>query len=264
MAGKKLSKFDITQITEIVQAKFDEFRLTLVDQLFNEIDSRYQNKIDEIITAAIGSKANDLSQPLNNEYETSLQAVKDHVKSLQTSYASLRDENQTLRRDLDDIQQYTRRPNIRIFGIKVEENESIRDLTNNVKKMIVESGIVVPDDCIDRVHRIGLKKKNNSGVEAQPIIVRFSTFRDRTIVYKGRNDMKKKFKCGISVDLTKSRLSLLNNAKKVMDEALDSSNDYIKFVYSDINCQLRAFTANSKHLPFNSISELEKLYADNL
>ena len=63
----------------------------------------------------------------------------------------------------------------------------------------------MPVNSIDRAHRIGLRKKNDDGVEVQPIIVRFTSFRDRTIVYKARKDVKRKLNYGISVDLTKKK-----------------------------------------------------------
>ena len=137
-------------------------------------------------------------------------------------------------------------------------------MTKKVKEIITGSGINIPDDCIDRAHRIGKKQKKrvrdgnevDDGVEVQPIIVRFISFRDRTTVYKKRKEIKSKFNLGISVDLTKRRLNRLNNARKVIEEA---ENDYVKFVYSDINCKLRAFTKDGKHLQFTPIDDLKEI-----
>ena len=85
----------------------------------------------------------------------------------------------------------------------------------------------------------------------QPIIVRFTSFRDRTVFYRARKEIKKKSNYGSSVDLTFDRLAILREARKVVE-----SVEGINFAYADINCNLRVLTKNGKHLSFNSITDL--------
>ena len=97
----------------------------------------------------------------------------------------------------------------------------------------------IPDSSIDRAHRIGRIQKGN-GKDIQPIIVRFTTFRDRTKFYKAR-------KYGVSLDLTVDRLALLKDARKLVE-----NEDGIRFAYTDINCKLRVLTKTGKHISFDS------------
>ena len=115
-----------------------------------------------------------------------------------------------------------------------------------------------PEYAIDRVHRIGNTKEDVKGNITQPIIVRFTSLRARTVLYKARKIIKSKFKYAVSLDLTKTRLSLLNQAREIVENI-----ENIQFVYSDINCNLRALTAEGKHVRFNSICDLQNVI-DNL
>ena len=59
---------------------------------------------------------------------------------------------------------------------------------------------------------------------------------------------------GISLDLTLERYGLLKRARERIEDVVG-----IKFVYADINCQLKACTGNGQHLKFDSILELETI-----
>ena len=73
-----------------------------------------------------------------------------------------------------------------------------------MRKLFDEANVVIPDTCIDRAHHVS--KANDT------VIVRFTTFRHRTMFYCN----KKALKGGVAVhlDLTKSRLDLLMKTNK--------------------------------------------------
>ena len=110
---------------------------------------------------------------------------------------------------------------------------------------------------MDRAHVVGKKKMKEDGTYTQPVIVRFTSFKNRTLFYKKRKEFKKKHKLGVSLDLTKNRLSLLSDARKRVEEI-----DGVEFVYSDVNCNLRLFTSAGDHLKFDSICNLENILAN--
>ena len=64
--------------------------------------------------------------------------------------------------------------------------------------------------------------------------------------------IKQKLSYGVSLDLTKTRFDVLKEARVCVADI-----DNVKFVYSDINCYLRAFLSDAKHLSFSSVSDLE-------
>ena len=83
----------------------------------------------------------------------------------------------------------------------------------------------------------------------QSIIVRFTTFRYRTLLYT--NHKKIKSSARIRLDLTKDRYNLLVSARKRVNNCPKAN-----FVYADINCRLKVKLAHESHKFFKSIEEL--------
>lgn len=84
-----------------------------------------------------------------------------------------RTESRTVK-TLDDTEQYSRRLCLRINGVTVTQGETAEECMVKCKGIFHDLNVSIPDDCIDRAHRIGLKKSEN-GEETQPIIIRFTT-----------------------------------------------------------------------------------------
>ena len=128
---------------------------------FNEDDRKTLNEILETVE----SFKNEIEE-LRNELKTSKQEIE-----------YLKIENGDLKRvinlntlQLDDMQQYNRRENIRVYGI--QEAKSTKDdgetvILNVAKTLDVN---LWPAD-IQRTHRLGKKKKNIE--KPRPIIVSF-------------------------------------------------------------------------------------------
>ena len=109
---------------------------------------------------------------------------------------------------LDDLEQYGRRQCLRIDGVAFKEGERPSEVLTKVKELLVKSESVIPDDCLDRAHRIGKPYKDRtSGIRNQSIIVKFTNFRYRTLFYQNRKKLNGKTR--VKLDLTKRRYSLL-------------------------------------------------------
>ena len=121
------------------------------------------------------------------EYQESISSIQEHVKLLKEENKTLKESNNHIRLELEDLKQYTRRTNLRMYGVPIEKGETSGKVLELVEKKVKE---VTPENFkfgspIDRAHRIG-KKKTINGVVTQPIIFRFLTFRSRTMVYRVR------------------------------------------------------------------------------
>ena len=103
------------------------------------------------------------------------------------------------------------------------------------------------DTCIDRVHRIGAKKNNFD----RPLIVRFTSWRARTVVYRNR---PKVGDTRYYVDLTKRRFLLKQKANDKVN-----GNAKVKFVYADINNNICLMLTTGEKKVFNSEYELDML-----
>ena len=102
--------------------------------------------------------------------------------------------------------------------------------------------IAVPDDAINRTHRVKVRVKNrNTGEFKQAMIVKFLTWTDRNANFRSR---KKSTGKHILLDLTAKRAKFLKFAKekpKICEK--------IEFVFADINCRIGLKTT-SRHFKF--------------
>ena len=226
--------------TKLIDEKLKDLRVSLLQEYKNAIDTYFEEKKNEFTAFVTANNAVSTS----NELSESIKLIQSHVTQLKA-------ENMALKSKVDDLQQYVRRPNLRFFGVPLPAKETADDVKRTVVQIIEENGIDVPTSSIDRAHRIGKISTNERNQKIQPIIVRFTTFRDRTLVYRGRKEVRKKVNIGISLDLTSDRYILLKQAREMVQNVSG-----INFAYSDINCQLRVLTKDGKHLPFNSTTDL--------
>ena len=112
---------------------------------------------------------------------------------------------------------------------------------------------------ISVAHRVGKVKVDEvTNRRTQSIIVQYKRWDARCKFYQNRP--KKKLIPGInrkftvSLDLTKRRLNLLNDAR---DEIVNYSN--VSYAFSDINCNLVLKMANGEFKHFNNGSGLKAL-----
>ena len=89
---------------------------------------------------------------------------------------------------IDDTEQYSRRACLRIHADFGKENA--KECLSKVKEVFKEIGVHVPDNGVDRAHRIG-KKAVQNGKLSQAMIVKFVSWQLRTAVYKSRKKSRK-------------------------------------------------------------------------
>ena len=159
-----------------------------------------------------------------------------------------------LERKVDDAEQYQRRQSLRISGIPCNENEKetgavcLNKVITEVKKL----GINTDELKFDRAHRVGRVNKDKDGKDLpQLMIVRLSTWNDRTIIYRNRD---KKGNVRFFLDLTKRRYEL---KKKAINRVKD--NPEVDFVFTDVNCNLCIRLKNGNLKFFNSEEELDNV-----
>ena len=115
--------------------------------------------------------------------------------------------------------------------------ETADDCLAKVKSVIDEIGVDLPDSVIDQAHRVGKDIKVN-GKEVSQIVIRLTTWRLRTMIYKAwKNSSRYKIK----LDLTKRCRELLKKANEVLDKRNNS------FAFADINCHICLFQNGDYH-----------------
>ena len=252
------------QITKIIDEKFEIFKNSVLNELKTTLLGEFKMDINQILleeknkfTEHVTAKQNELAN--NIELVGSVEIIKRHVQHLQTENARLNELHNAIRLDLDDLEQYGRRPNLRLYGIPVEAKETdvmVEAKVRSILDDLVENSTIQKLE-FDRAHRIGKPVVDNNGVKKQAVIVRFPTFRDRTLVYRARKTVSVRKKVGVSLDLTQRRLKLLKEAKAMVEKVGN-----IQFVYTDVNCNTRVLTKDGEHLLFNSVCSLQNIIAN--
>lgn len=129
--------------------------------------------------------------------------------------AAVKEIDERLLERTDELEQYQRRNNVRIFGIEETAGEN----TDQIVAELCRGKLGVVDltvEALCRTHRVGRPPKPGPNGEKRhrPIIVRFTSYRDRRLVYESKKKLKG---TGIIIreDLTARRLELLQRATAV-------------------------------------------------
>ena len=100
-------------------------------------------------------------------------------------------QNRAIAASCEETAQYSRRLCLRINGVPSVDSKTSSGVHKKVKQICAESNLEISDSILDRAHRIGkpyfgkIKK-----VKCKSIIVRFNTFRHRTLLYTAKKDIK--------------------------------------------------------------------------
>ena len=125
----------------------------------------------------------------------------------------------------DGVEQYSRRPNLRFFGIP--ENRSDDDTDKLITTVINESMKLQPpmlQEHLERSHRLGPKLNKDGQQRNRVIIVRFRSEKLRDAVYKSRFQLKEhngrhpESKIFVNEDLTARRAALARLTRTLKKE----------------------------------------------
>ena len=128
----------------------------------------------------------------------------------------------SLEYEIDDLEQYSRRPCLLIHGLAEEEAETNETLEEKVKDVFntkLELGVnggQIKTHHLDRLHRLG-KRRSGNAAKPRPIIVKFNSYRQRRKVFAIKKKLKN-FKTEttsivITENLTKKKYALLNKCR---------------------------------------------------
>ena len=176
------------------------------------------------------SKSNNQQlKDLIEEQRKEIEKLKGQVESLTKSVDGLNYEltilktkqevsshvNSVLERQVDDLQQYSRRYSIILDNVPAKKNEKNEDLEREVKDILIKNFKLEAkclDSEFDKTHRIGKVNEDNN----QPIIVRFKShsFRSNLYVDRKKHQGKRGSNYKLRVALTCKRRKLLYEVKK--------------------------------------------------
>ena len=145
--------------------------------------------------------------------------IDDKVNHLQTAVKKQQESIDTLTSNLNTLEQYTRRNNIRIFGVPERRDENTDQI---VCQLADKLGVHMSREDIDRSHRVGQPpqqdhqyadalRSGKTKQKARPIIVKFTSYRTKHAFMKDKRKLKGSGTV-VAEDLTKTNANLLSAA----------------------------------------------------
>ena len=215
------------EVLKLIEEKFDELK----ESFFKDAKNQIVSEITEILKPIIEDKNQEIVK------------LSSTVSMLQNQVTELKQQNIIFSHQVDNVEQY---------GLPKEDNETADEVFNKVVDIINATEVQIPKDNIDRAHRISkivYDKKTNK--KFQSVIVRFTSFRHRTYLYRTRKNIKY---VKIKIDLTQRRFKLMLDANEIVKE-----HPVAKFAYPDINCRLKIHLNEVDDKFFSSLEELEEI-----
>ena len=199
------------RITEFInkQSKMDTL-ISKIDKMDEKTDTNFRQfdtKFDKIIGELEYLKATVTKLASENNSLVKQQAIqKDDIDLL-------RRENNELKETINNLEQWTRRPNIRIFGLSDSNNETAEDSEIIVKDMCASKlKIDLKVDDIEVAHRIGRYVAGR----IRPVIVKLASRKTKDQIIKMRKALKGT-RVVIAEDLTRANARLYTLCRNSMD-----------------------------------------------
>ena len=197
-----------------------------MNNLQNEL-TKEMNKMRETFDNSFKEYKKHVDDQLGH-FESRLYNVEMKMDNIVKENEELKFENETLRdrlltneKGLNDLEQYGRRWNLRVFNVEEKSGETTQDVTKRVCDIFTDMVKVKtePSD-IEACHRTGNLEKARHDKKVRPIIVRFNNRSLKDDVLRNRSKLKGK---GLSIgeDLTPYNAKLCKDAYK--HEAVDKS-----------------------------------------
>lgn len=176
---------------------------TLIPSIEKSLQRSIEKIIENIMPKIMESCVSLIESKILN-YESNINELSSDITLLNEKVVAQEFEIAELKTKLDEGEQYSRRNCLRVHGVKLENGQSsdskIIAIANN------DLGVNLALTDIDRSHPIGAKSQDGK----IQLIVRFTSYRARDLVYRARTKLKNNSeKIFISEDLTKPRHRLV-------------------------------------------------------
>ena len=125
----------------------------------------------------------DMNAGFKKLLDKSLSEIRAEMKGMETHINMLQAENKTLKQKLVDQEAYSRRSNLIINGIPERRGQNLFTVFESIAKYELD---LQKDISVERIHRVGPPPRFENQAP-RPIIVRFSNFQDRQLVWHNRN-----------------------------------------------------------------------------
>ena len=196
-------------------------------------DRAYQNDhpaatIDDRLISSIVTKVLVAIQPviveaITTAVATATKAILDEVIAKQTGFEATSDQSGRLKKnvqvghfEVERLEQYTRKENVKIYGLEEKEDENTTDVVLDLAKKM---GADVTRADLSVCHRLGSSSSRGQGQRRKPrtIIARFSRREAKSTLMKAKKNLRKKEELHhvyVNDDLTRMRGKVVQEMRK--------------------------------------------------
>ena len=238
--GPKSDTYTFNQIKEIMDKNEETTRNWLV-AFFNNTISRMETKLSDVIkeNEQLKKEVNDVKETLNFQEEMFEKKLKELENGRKTDCLceELKRKNLVLVNKLTELEDRSRRNNLRIDGIVEDDNETWDESETKVRQIIRNDLDIEDADNIqiERAHRSGKSNgRDGSRNIKRTIIVRFLNYKDKEVIlskYRSKQLWKKNiyFNEDFSERTLAVRKDLFRRAKDIR-----ANGGYAKVVYNKL------------------------------
>lgn len=182
----------------------------VITQVFDspEFEDKLQSCLDRVVSKKMDEILDRLETHAGkiHDVEVAVEKQSKEMQQIKTKISMLEDRCDRSLKEINELEQYSRRNCLRVFGIEEKEAENTNDIIGKVASKYL--GIELNPTDIDRSHRVG----KNDQRSPRAIIVKFSNYEARNRFIKNRRKLKGT-KIVIREDLTKVNQDLLKATK---------------------------------------------------
>ena len=174
----------------------------------------------------------------NDSLRAELGTSRSEMKKMSEDLVTMRAENDGCRKENEELEMYSRRNSIRVFGIREEDKESCEQQVIGLCK--TKLGINLAESDIDRAHRIGPSwQRNPDPRRPRAILVKFVRHNVKSeVIHKRR--LLKGSNVAIREDLTSYRQHLLTDIRGLPSiQAAWSYDGHITALHNDCKFTVR-------------------------
>lgn len=179
------------------------------------VTKQFQTDVEEILKNAfsrpdfVANLCKTLASTICEKIEKDIIEVKNELSETKVKYEELKvkigDIERKYEQKVDNIEQSTRKKNLRIFGLVESQTENTVEIVRQFLQ--TQLGVLVLDSDIDRCHRVGKPSQNKS----RSIFLRLTSYQKKNEIYSNKKKLKGQGQT-IREDLTKIRLQRYQDA----------------------------------------------------
>lgn len=173
----------------------------------SSIESAIERSMEASITRAVNSALHkfksEVMDPILERKDTEIDYLKSQIEQKDNQIKTLEQSNTKIVKNLNDLDQYGRRQNIRLNNVPLGEDDDCEEVVLRIINRALPDGETLTSSEISRCHPLGKVNRNNN----RQVIVKFVSYKAKAKVYAARFNLSNIY---MSEDFTPSNQKIMD------------------------------------------------------